>query len=119
MSYVLHLRIMQGDGTLINDKSALVVNNNRIEKFSPEREQLSFGCGSLGGRSRGGRGGRDTHKCTHCGLKNHTCDTCWNLVGKPPLFANTVTTDQVESGSSTQGFQKTLTLSEEDYVKFL
>ncbi|XP_071924751.1 uncharacterized protein [Coffea arabica] len=104
-----------GDGALINDKSALVANNGRIE-------QLNLGRGSRGGRSRGGRGGRGgrgTRECTHCGLKNHTHDTCWDLHGKPPWFANAVTIDQAESSSSAQGSQKTFTISEEDYVKFL
>ncbi|XP_071912963.1 uncharacterized protein [Coffea arabica] len=105
----------QGDGALINDKSALVANNGRIE-------QLNFGRGSRGGRSRGGRGdhgGRGTRECTHCGLKNHTRDTCWDLNGKLPRFANAVAIDQAESSSSAQGSQKTFTISEENYVKFL
>nr|XP_027119508.1 cytochrome P450 82A2-like [Coffea arabica] len=34
-------------------------------------------------------------------------------------FVNTVITDQVESSSSAHGSQKTVTISEEDYVKFL
>ncbi|XP_071906714.1 uncharacterized protein [Coffea arabica] len=70
-------------------------------------------------RSRGGRGGQGTCECTHCGLKNHNRDTCWDLVGKPPRFANAVIIDKAESSSSAQGSQKTLTTSEEDYVKFL
>ncbi|XP_071935889.1 uncharacterized protein [Coffea arabica] len=105
----------QGDGALINDKSALIANNNRTE-------QLNFGRGSRGGRSRGGRGGRGgrgTRECNHCGLKNHTRDTCWDLNGKPHRFVNTVTTDQTESSSLAQGSQKTVTISEEDYIKFL
>ncbi|XP_071932256.1 uncharacterized protein [Coffea arabica] len=34
-------------------------------------------------------------------------------------FVNTVTTDQIESSFSAHGSQKTVTISEEDYVKFL
>ncbi|XP_058783503.1 uncharacterized protein LOC131658196 [Vicia villosa] len=55
-------------------------NTNR----DPQSRSNSRGRGSFrGGRSLGGRG-RGNRVCTHCGMTNHTVDTCFKKHGYPP-----------------------------------
>ena len=64
-----------------------------------------------GGRGRG-RGHGD-EKCDYCGRPNHTRATCWDLHGRPPRHANAASSAPVDPPSNT------VTLSGEDYEKFL
>ncbi|XP_059654330.1 uncharacterized protein LOC132301059 [Cornus florida] len=86
---------------------------------------------------RGGRGGRSTHggrdswggcgrgresrKCTHCGLSNHTVNFCWDLHDKPSGYANQVSssTNDVASRSHNVSESETVPVPRDEYNQFL
>lgn len=77
--------------------SFFVQQERKIITILDESEILAFPYGSSQGRCnysfrgkniRGGRQfggqGRGTRICTHCGMTNHTIDTCFKKHGYPP-----------------------------------
>ncbi len=97
-----------------SDRSVLAVQSN------PQARSGSQVRGGLGGSrvGRGGRGGRGRGPrphCTYCGKDGHIEDTCWD---KDPSLRAAYMASKADS-SSAGASQPSVTLSHEEYTKFL
>ncbi|XP_058756759.1 uncharacterized protein LOC131629981 [Vicia villosa] len=89
--------------TPIEEVKVLAVSNqNSYPQSQPKSNPSNRGRGSTrGGRFSGGRG-RGNRVCTHCGMTNHTIDTCFKKHGYPPNWKQEAMVNQCTGRSEDQ-----------------